>query len=425
MNKNSTSFYEQAIYYYVKKYFDDAQNRVKYHCKNGEVAEIDIFIPSLGVGIEYDGKYWHKDKLLYDENKNQVLNDSGIFIIRVRDAGLPEMEKFTGITLIHGSPQGLHTDEIIETIIHELSPMCSDYNKKQKLLSFSLPHTAFIADAPDINSYRYLTPIKDNILANCGIQYWDYKKNGRLNPENIPRNKSFQFKVWVVCEKGYSFQSEVPLFYNHIDCAIKGYECKNCIRGICPFSSFCNYECDFITAYLEALLQGKCPFPENQREILVDILCKRKFTINAMKRVCYCTDRKLEENFNKLFVNTGANGVDYFLFGRNINVSEVEELLIAKDFVRKFGFPIYFSVVPFDNQTKIDDLLDYLQWYINIDPRFNGLLVKRIYYEDIYEGKVSKNMIKKFAELIENNPVAFKYEKSMIADIHNRVAQTT
>lgn len=28
--------------------------------------EIDIFLPDLAIGIEYDGSYWHADKLEYD-----------------------------------------------------------------------------------------------------------------------------------------------------------------------------------------------------------------------------------------------------------------------------------------------------------------------------------------------------------------------
>ena len=43
----------------------------------GEVVEIDIYIPSLSIGIEYDGVFWHKDKLDIDEAKNQALNNDG------------------------------------------------------------------------------------------------------------------------------------------------------------------------------------------------------------------------------------------------------------------------------------------------------------------------------------------------------------
>ena len=56
-NSNAkTSFNEQAIYYYVRKYFNDCINRYR---EKG--FEIDVYIPSLKLGIEYDGYPWHND----------------------------------------------------------------------------------------------------------------------------------------------------------------------------------------------------------------------------------------------------------------------------------------------------------------------------------------------------------------------------
>lgn len=71
-----TSFPEQAIYFYVKKIYPDAVNRCTDVLPNG--MEIDIFIPSINVGIEYDGSVWHEsDKVLEKEVKN-ILNVKGM-----------------------------------------------------------------------------------------------------------------------------------------------------------------------------------------------------------------------------------------------------------------------------------------------------------------------------------------------------------
>lgn len=49
--KASTSIREQVIFYYVQKFYCDAVNRYKH----STVGELDIYIPSSDVAIEYDG----------------------------------------------------------------------------------------------------------------------------------------------------------------------------------------------------------------------------------------------------------------------------------------------------------------------------------------------------------------------------------
>ncbi len=75
-----TSFPEQAIYYYINRIFP-ALNRAKiYGC------EIDIFIASLSIGIEYDGLYFHKgDTLHREQKKDKYLKEKNIQIIRIKE----------------------------------------------------------------------------------------------------------------------------------------------------------------------------------------------------------------------------------------------------------------------------------------------------------------------------------------------------
>lgn len=79
----ASSFPEQALFFYLSKLYPDAVNRhTDYDC------EIDIFIPSIKTGIEYDGFAWHQD-LKKDLNKNKKLQKNGIRIIRIREKGCP------------------------------------------------------------------------------------------------------------------------------------------------------------------------------------------------------------------------------------------------------------------------------------------------------------------------------------------------
>jgi very-short-patch-repair endonuclease len=52
--------------------------------------EVDVFIPELKIGIEYDGKFWHRNKQQQDLKKNDALRNK-INLIRVRDKGLSRL----------------------------------------------------------------------------------------------------------------------------------------------------------------------------------------------------------------------------------------------------------------------------------------------------------------------------------------------
>ena len=50
-----SSFPEQALFFYIKQLFPNAVNKYIYSGQK----EIDIYIPSLKIGIEHDGVNWH------------------------------------------------------------------------------------------------------------------------------------------------------------------------------------------------------------------------------------------------------------------------------------------------------------------------------------------------------------------------------
>jgi len=67
----------------MKSLFDVAEHRKKI-----QGLECDVYIPSLSLGIEVDGLYWHKDKYDSDKHKSTVFSELNIPLIRVRDRGL-------------------------------------------------------------------------------------------------------------------------------------------------------------------------------------------------------------------------------------------------------------------------------------------------------------------------------------------------
>lgn len=76
-----TSFFEQTIAFYLKKIFR-VEQRIKKNRK-----EIDIYLPELNVGIEYDGLFYHTGKGAQEREsrKNAALLAAGVRLVRVKE----------------------------------------------------------------------------------------------------------------------------------------------------------------------------------------------------------------------------------------------------------------------------------------------------------------------------------------------------
>jgi hypothetical protein len=87
-NRSRSSYPEQKIFYFIKKKFPDALSCYRPPWLDGK--ELDVYIPSKKVGIEYDGQRFHKD-LIKDLLKNTYCIDNKIELIRVRETGCPPL----------------------------------------------------------------------------------------------------------------------------------------------------------------------------------------------------------------------------------------------------------------------------------------------------------------------------------------------
>ena len=85
-NVHGTSFPEQVVFYYVKQIYTDAVNRCIF---NG--VELDIFIPSTMIAVEYDGAYYHSQPSSpeRDDRKDIFCAENGIRLLRLREKPLP------------------------------------------------------------------------------------------------------------------------------------------------------------------------------------------------------------------------------------------------------------------------------------------------------------------------------------------------
>lgn len=189
--QNQTSFPEQAIFYYLKQVFADAENRYLY-----EGREIDIFIPSIRVGIEYDGKFFHTEETKKrDSDKAQLLANAGIRLIRVKEyIGNIREEKEDLIWVNEREKQEDNIEYALERIFELLKlsdcQITLDVNR----------------DRIDIMN-QYYGSMRKNSFAYYHPELrteWDTEKNNKLKIEMFSVGSGI--KVWWKCNKGHSYR---------------------------------------------------------------------------------------------------------------------------------------------------------------------------------------------------------------------------
>lgn len=185
-----TSFPEQAIYFYLKSIYSDAINR---YSENG--FELDIFIPSLKIGIEYDGMAYHTDSSKVKEQKKDVFyNGKGITVIRVKEYKDDVDYQDTDILIFHKVNSSYHhLDDAIKrlfTLIPKMNDIDVDVSRDDGFIST-----------------MYLSQERNNSITNQYpdlLHEWDYEKNGFLNPEYVSCKSTK--KRWWKCKYGHSYK---------------------------------------------------------------------------------------------------------------------------------------------------------------------------------------------------------------------------
>ncbi len=189
-SENQTSLPEKIVYYYISKAFDDVLENYKPSWL--KPMELDIFIPSINVAIEYDGRRFHKNSEK-DNRKNSLCKEHGVKLFRLREEGCSEINNLSNnFTLRNIKSDGSQVVDGIKWLMSELG-----FN-----LDINLSR-----DSGEINNtidfYEKQKSLTDERL----IREWNYEKNGNLKPEHVTTNSGR--KVWWRCEKGHEWQAIV------------------------------------------------------------------------------------------------------------------------------------------------------------------------------------------------------------------------
>lgn len=196
-----TSFPEQAIHYYLNKLIPEVINTYIYE-NNMNKYEIDVFIPDYKIGIEYDGVRYHSSEknIKNDEIKNAQLAKAGIYLIRVREEGCPEIKT--------------HGQVIVKCKRKNESSLKDSINKLIEIINYKTANNFEV----DINFNRdrnqifesYINRKKESSLHSLFPELakeWDDVKN-KITPEMVSPFSSK--KAWWLCkEKGHSWQAVI------------------------------------------------------------------------------------------------------------------------------------------------------------------------------------------------------------------------
>lgn len=184
--QSQTSFPEQAIYFYLKQDFPDAINRFMM-----DKREIDIFIPSKKIGIEYNGYFSHKNKKEKDVAKKKFFSSRGISIIFINEYKF-EYEKQNADFYIHERTPFKEITNLTKEIFKVLGKADIDIDCER--------------DAIVIKN-QYVTARKENSIAAVRpdlVDLWDYEKNGLITPEMVTLGTGQRF-YWKcrICHRSY------------------------------------------------------------------------------------------------------------------------------------------------------------------------------------------------------------------------------
>ena len=191
---NQSSEPEIRIFTELKWFFEKVNNRQKI---GG--TEVDIFIPSINVAIEYDGNYWHKNKETRDLEKNKFLLSHNIHLIRVRQIPLKPLSEND---ILVGKSNSLDKNDL-DDLLRKIVPFANSETIKK--IETYINESSFVND--DLfNQYRsyFPSPFPEKSLLNTHPEIskeWDYDKNYPLRPENFSHGSHYD--AWWLCSQGH------------------------------------------------------------------------------------------------------------------------------------------------------------------------------------------------------------------------------
>lgn len=228
--KSQTSFPEQAILFYVKKLYPDAISRYKEIFEHS--MELDIYIPSIRLGIEFDGAKWHNSVTQFNRERKKyaLCRAHNIRLIRVKEN---TESRWWGVAdLIYYIPKVrtyTKLEETINAILDSIDRTSNMWTRTNPLCFHSSVRANLKKDRADI--LNYLSDIKNSLaeIRPDVVGCWDYHKNGNLSPRMFTVSSN-QIVWWKCPNCGHEWQCSINSMTRpgRYGCA----ECSKSRRGV-------------------------------------------------------------------------------------------------------------------------------------------------------------------------------------------------
>lgn len=204
--ERQTSFPEQAILFYLSKQVK-ALNRYKI-----DEFEVDIYLPDLKIGIEYDGVFYHSSEKAKAKElrKNSYLGALGIKLIRIKEIARKQKTYMEGNTIFYS-----YSDSKYRNINEPIELLFKSICIEPKFIIDP------IKDSIKINS-NFLSIEKEKSIVSMHPEIaseWDYEKNQNIDPRFI--SYSSNKDVYWICPRGHSYHASP----SH---RIRGHGCPYC-----------------------------------------------------------------------------------------------------------------------------------------------------------------------------------------------------
>ena len=186
-SERHTSFPEYAIVYYLKKYGLEV-----IHSYREKGYELDIYIPSKKIAIEYDGFLWHKNKMKQELEKNHKCAKDGIKLYRIREE-LPPLNDCSIDYVVQRNREDL--SKTLKLLLSEITETTVDVDLKKDNIA--------------IENLREYTEKEISLLFFNPerAKEWNFERNGDLMPEHFAANSNK--KVWWKCSQGHEWQATI------------------------------------------------------------------------------------------------------------------------------------------------------------------------------------------------------------------------